>query len=103
MTTDPLDLLLSIPPIEKGYAFSADCYRDFHQVFLASPDGQRVLRQLLDWTRMFSVVKPAMGIDPNLVVYHEGERHIGTQILAALTIEPQDRPSEANRTRGKDK
>lgn len=96
---DPVDLILSIPPIVNYSA--EDRYRDFQRVFLGSEEGTRVLRWLLDETKLFSTVRPVSPVDVHLITFHEGERHVGMKLLQVLTVDPtsQPKPTTAKRTR----
>jgi len=94
MTTDELFDFGPSAILPEGYT-ADDSYRDFRRVFLDDEAGQRVLSQILNWTRMFQVTPPRPPIDPYLLAYHEGERHIGALIRHAITTEPKQRPTKA--------
>lgn len=75
----------------------ADRYRDFRAVFLgqSSPEqGNRVLWQILEWTRMYQRV--AAPGDPHETYFRDGERNVGLRILVTLNVEP----GQTDRTRG---
>lgn len=81
------------PPLPDGYN-AQDRYRDFRRVLADTEDGQRVLRQILEWCRIRRVMPPVAPLDPYLLAYHEGERHIGVNILLVMEREPKERPTQ---------
>ncbi len=83
-----------------GYG-EADRYRDFRAVFLgqSGPEqGNRVLWQILEWTRMYQRV--AAPGDPHETYFRDGERNVGLRILVTLNVEPERRERERRPTHG---
>ncbi len=73
-----------------------DRYRDFRAVFLgqSGPEqGNRVLWQILEWTRMYQRV--AAPGDPHETYFRDGERNVGLRILVTLNVEPDRRRERA--------
>jgi hypothetical protein len=65
-------------------------YKDFRAVFLgdSTPEqGNRVLWQIFEWTRMYQRV--AAPGDAHETYFRDGERNIGLRILVALNLEPE--------------
>lgn len=84
-----------------GYDGRLDRYRDFRTLFLGSPQGLRVLHELL---RQCGVnrnsVRPGP-IDPHRVAFNEGARNIGLFLIGTINLEPVEQPARTNTTRGK--
>ena len=97
MTDQFLDFLPT-PEFTENYS-ADDRYRDFRRIFIDDEAGTRVLHQILAWTKMFRVVRPSTPMDPLLLAYHEGERHIGAMILDTITREPVNKPTQSKRTK----
>jgi hypothetical protein len=91
---DLLDVLAAMPS-QDGYT-PMDCYRDFRKVF-GTDEGQRVLREILSWGRMFRA--PVLGnpIDPYAMAVAFGERNIALKLLATIHNEPKDKPQRARK------
>jgi hypothetical protein len=67
-----------------------DRYRDFRAVFLgqSGPEqGNRVLWQILEWTRIYQRV--AAPGDPHETYFRDGERNVGLRVLVTLNVEPE--------------
>ena len=47
------------PPLPEGYT-AQDRYRDFRKLFRDPEEGPRVLRQILDWCRVWNVMAPTL-------------------------------------------
>ena len=64
-----------------------DRYRDFKRVFMATPEGKRVLWEIFRWTGMndISFIKDS----PEATAFNEGQRNIGLMIYAVLN-DPKD-------------
>lgn len=90
------DALSSLPSFPDPMAR----YRGFRRVLLETDDGPRVLREIIAWCRLLSVARPAAGTTADTRAFHDGERHIGVQIMHTLHTEPRERPAQAKRTKG---
>ncbi len=66
-----------------------DRYREFRRVFLDTPEGPRVLAEILSWGRMFKQAVTTSPVDPNLLLLREGQRNIAIALLNTLYNEPQ--------------
>jgi hypothetical protein len=66
-----------------------DRYRDFIRVF-GTPEGKRVLSQILIWGRMN---KSTFSPDPYTMALMAGERNLALKIVAGLT-QPAELPTE---------
>ena len=74
-----------------------DRYRDFQKVF-GSVEGKRVLLEILSWGRMFKATVLGGPIDSYAMAVAFGERNMALKLMAAVYIEPKDKPQ---RTRQK--
>jgi hypothetical protein len=91
---DPEALFAEIA--HTGYR-DEDRYREFRRVFLGSDEGRRVLHEILSWGHMFQSSVGRTDIDPNRVLFLEGERNLALKLLATLNAEPTARPDEVTR------
>jgi len=91
-----MGVVLGLPP--KSDYTKADRYRDFRKVFMETPEGQRVLRELFEWGHMFRANIAARPIDPYLTHFLEGERNIALRVLNTLAKEPTDIPKQSKRS-----
>lgn len=71
-------------------------YHDFRKVF-GTPEGQRVMREVLAWCHMFKPSVFGNPIDPYLVTLKEGERNIGLRLLTTYHNEPPEKPERTRR------
>jgi hypothetical protein len=87
---DPIAFFDSLIKARLGERYGEpDRYRDFRAVFLghSTPEqGNRVLWQIFEWTRMYQRV--AAPGDPHETYFRDGERNIGLRILVTLTAPP---------------
>ena len=91
---DPEAFFDSLIQVKLGARYGRmDRYRDFRRAFLESPEGRRVLWQILGWCHMFRPA--AVRGDANETYRREGERNVGLRILATLNAEPADEPELA--------
>jgi hypothetical protein len=72
-----------------------DRHRDFKALFLGSPQGRRVLYQILAWAHQWRPTFVAG--KPDVSAFQEGERNVGLRLLTAIQIEPKSRPVKQNR------
>jgi hypothetical protein len=90
---DPRDFFEELVKVRLGERYTeTDRYKDFRAVFLgrSGPEqGNRVLWQILEWTRMYQRV--AAPGDPHETYFRDGERNIGLRILVTLNVEPDRR------------
>lgn len=98
--TEPQDDLFGALSTLPAFTSPDDRYRGFRRVLMENDDGKRVLREILSWARMLNVAPPLSPVDPYLLAYHEGERHVGSKLIDTVMREPQERPAQAKRTRG---
>jgi len=91
---DPEAMFRDLARLHTGRAYDDfERYRDFRDVFLGSPQGKKVLYEILTWAHMF---RPAfVPGDPYATHYREGERNAGLKIMAALNAEPGGAPAQA--------
>lgn len=86
-----------IAALAKAENYTAkERYHDFRRVF-GTPEGQRVMREVLSWCHMFKPSVFGNPIDPHLVVLKEGERNIGLRLLSTYHNEPPERPERTRR------
>ncbi len=98
---DPEALMADLAAAYSPQAYTEqDRHRDFKQVFLDSPQGRRVLYQLLAWAHQWRPTFVAG--KPDVSAFQEGERNVGLRLLTAIQIEPKSRPVKQNRTRRDD-
>ena len=83
-------------PIPEDYS-QKDRYADFRQIFMGSDQGKRVYRQLLAWGGLFSTTITSGTIDPNKMMVSEGMRNFAIKLMAAVTIEPKEKPERATK------
>ncbi len=100
---DPRALFDQIVKARLGARYDeTDRWRDFRAVFLgqSGPEqGNRVLWQILEWTRMYQRV--AAPGDPHETYFRDGERSIGLRLLATLDVEPERRERAKGETHGR--
>jgi len=88
-------------PVPTTYT-AMDRYRDFRLTFMSTPEGQRVLREILSWGHMFRPSFLAGGpIDPYRMAIHEGERNVALRLLTTVNTEPKANPPTQTNRRGK--
>ena len=83
-------------PSTQGYN-PIDRYHDFRRVFYSSPEGQRVLAEILYWGHMLRPDVLSKPIDPYLSHIRMGERNVALRLLATVNNEPKGKPAEAVR------
>lgn len=91
--TDAFESLASLP--SSNYT-PKERYHDFRKVF-GTPEGQRVMREVLSWCHMFKPSVIGNPIDPYAVTMKEGERNIGLRLLSTFHNEPPERPEKTRR------
>lgn len=81
----------------RGYGI-ADRTRDFHRTFRATPEGERVLAQILVRCRLWD--RSYVPNDTHETARREGMRDVGLWIMEALNAEaaPQPHTAETDRT-----
>lgn len=92
---DLLDMLASLP-IQEGYT-PMDRYRDFRKVFLDSVEGQRVLREIVAWGRLFRAPVLGKPIDPYAMAISYGESNIAKKLLTIIHDEPTEQPQRTRK------
>lgn len=90
-----LDSLKELP-ISENYSLK-DRYADFRQLFTGSDQGKRVYVELLAWGRLFNTKIPGDSDNMYKIGIAEGHRNFVTKLMAAVNIEPKERPNEATR------
>lgn len=93
VSPDPEVFLDDLRAAQVGRYTRMDRYRDFRAVFMATPQGRRVLWQILAWGRMYAPV--AKTGDPHMTYFRDGERNIGLRIMQAMNAEPAERADRA--------
>jgi hypothetical protein len=99
------DLRRSIPDKSKYSRLHRS--QDFKSVFMNSPEGLRVLSQIMEMGFVFSssVIQDkniSNPLDLNRVVLHEGARQLALQICSFATAdiqEPKDRPDQTQKSK----
>lgn len=91
---DVADALLALAG-QTGPYTAEDRYRDFVKLFRSSPEGERVLRELLSWGHLLRPSIQGRPIDPLLMAVMEGERNFALRVLTTVTREPTARPVQA--------
>lgn len=94
--TDFIEILRSLP-VTQGYT-PEQRYQDFRQLFMGSVQGQRVLREILSWGKVFRPAVNTSPIDPYAVAMREGERNMALRLMVTINVEP---PTQQSRTRKK--
>ena len=90
--TNLLDEVTKLPSLQ-GY-LPQDRYREFRRVFLDTPEGPRVLAEILSWGRMFKQAVDARPVDPNLLLLREGQRNVAIALLNTIYNEPPAKPAK---------
>ena len=91
--TELMESLEELPSTEN-YT-SKDRYTDFRQVFMGSDQGKRVYQELLSWGGLFNSSVRGNPIDPLRVMMDAGQRNFATKLMAAVNIEPPEKPTKA--------
>jgi uracil-DNA glycosylase len=91
--TELMDSLEELPSTEN-YS-SKDRFTDFRQVFTGTEQGKRVYRELLSWGGLFNSSVRGTPIDPLRVMMDAGQRNFATKLMAAVNIEPPEKPTKA--------
>lgn len=91
-----LDYISSLP-VTENYT-PRDKYQDFHQLF-STDQGQRVLREILSWGRMFSTPITGSPVDPYLSHVRIGEANIAIKLLSVISNEPPEQPTKVKRSK----
>ena len=88
--TKPVDVaafLASLDRAELGEGYDMfQRHRDFKKVLTETPEGRRVLYQILQWTYFIDPC-PQM-VDANMVLVHNAKRHVGVSIYTAVNVDP---------------
>ena len=71
-------------------------YQDFRKVF-GTVEGKRVLREILSWGGMIRAPILGKPIDPYAMAVAFGERNMALKLMAAVYVEPTDKPQRAQR------
>ena len=90
--TNLLDEVTKLPSLQ-GY-LPEDRYREFRRVFLDTPEGPRVLAEILSWGRFFKQSVTTSPIDANLLLLREGQRNIALALLNTIYNEPPAKPAK---------
>jgi len=69
-----------------------DRHREFSRVFLGSEEGKRVLADIVAWGNMWKSSIYAQSSD--VTAAREGARRLVLQILATISVEPTDPPTQ---------
>jgi len=86
---DPAPMLMALP--DDKYS-DIDRLRDFQIVF-GTPQGQRVLSQILRWSHLWHSSMSQSATD---MAFAEGERNVGLKIIAALSY--REKPTKQNQS-----
>ena len=90
---DPERLLRDLAT-QAGPYTEMDRYRDFRALFTGTPEGRRVLQQIMEWAHIWTT---SMAPTPHEMTFAEGERNLGLKIVAAIEVEPPERPVKTKR------
>ncbi len=85
-----MELRGSLPPSNQS---KLEIFKDFNLVFLQSPQGMRVLSQIMDMGKIFTsplamMRNPTVKLDSNRFLANEGARRLALQIYDLATIAP---------------
>jgi len=94
VTDDELLALIESLPITPDYT-PTQRYQDFRQLFTGSPQGKRVLREILAWGRMFRPSVNSSPVDGLAMAVRDGERNMAIKLLAAVNVEPPEQQAKA--------
>lgn len=87
-------------PSTTGYT-PKDRFADFRKVFDGTPEGRRVLSEILSWGHMLKPSMVGSPVDPYLTHMRDGERNIALRLLATVNNEPQEKPQVQTRRKVK--
>ena len=90
------DLLSTLAALPNQPYSPQDRYQDFRQLFTGTEQGKRVYREILAWAHTFRSSLPTP-VDPYLLAFKEGERNMGLKLMAAVNIEPKEKPKQQKR------
>ena len=90
---DPEALVFELQMAALGSYSDMDRYREFRSVFLETEQGRRVLHQILIWGHVWTT---SMSEHPHEIFFAEGERNLSLRVLAALRMEPVEKPQTQN-------
>lgn len=91
------DLLAALASLPSDNYSAKDRYQDFRQLFTGTPEGQRVLREILSWGHLLQPSVYGNPIDPYQTHIREGEANIARRLLTTVFREPKDPPTKQNR------
>jgi len=92
---DPVAFMARLGRVYFGENYTeTDRYKDFRKVFLDSPEGRRVLYQLIEMTHLYAPSFDPASPNPHLTHIHEGERNIGLYLMGILNADPNGFPQE---------
>ena len=99
-TPDPLALQRALGRAHLGRRYGPrQRWQDFRAVLTETPEGQRVLWQLLEWSRLYRPV--AVHDEPHMTYFRDGERNMGLRVLATLNAEPPAADSDGDQSGGR--
>ncbi len=91
-----LQMLANLPST-LGYTRS-DRFHDFQRVLNGSPEGKRVLAEILSWGHMLKPSIMGNPVDPYLLAFRDGERNIALRVMATVNNEPREQPKKVTRS-----
>lgn len=77
----------------SGKYTDMDRYREFRKVFLETDEGKRVMRQIMAWGHIWH---SSFDANPAVMSFAEGERGLALKIIAAVNVEPVEKPTRQN-------
>ena len=85
------------------YTSQIERYQDFREVFLSTPQGERVLREILGMGYVLNDTTKfnKYGVDASATLISTGERKLALAIHKIATVEPPPPPPTKQNTRRK--
>ena len=90
-------LFAQISEAKKAGRSAFDRFRDFRAVFLDTPEGKRVMYDIME---MGHVYKSSMRDSPHQTVFREGERNLALKIMITTHCEPKQPPDRQQSRKG---
>jgi hypothetical protein len=86
---------------ESQYASNVERYQDFKNLFFSTPQGEKVLREILGMGYILNdtIKYNKYGVDQNATLISTGERKLALAIHKLATVEPPPPPPTKQTTR----
>lgn len=86
---DPDAFLRELKTAQLGSYNRMQRYRDFRLVFMGTPEGKRVLNQIMAWGRVYGNLIEKGSSDDTYI--HLGERELVIKVLRVINLEPSEK------------